>query len=96
MPIKDYREKDIRNKIISKIKPEIRKGRGKHQKGAIYLDGKLEARVKLPNDHDKIMKRKKSQYIASTLKLQNGEFNDLIDCPLTGPRYYDLLRKRSR
>jgi len=41
------------------------------------------------------MKRKKSQYIASTLKLKDEEFNNLIDCPLTGPRYYDLLRNLS-
>ena len=94
MPIKDYREKDIRNKIIKKIKPEIRKGRSKHQKGYIYLEGKLEARAKLPNSHNKIMKRKKSQYIASALKLEDEEFNDLIGCPLSGPLYYNLLKER--
>ncbi len=95
MPINDYKEKEIRNKIISKVKPEIRKGRSKHAKGYIRVDGKVVTKVKIPNDHEKIMKQRKSQYIAAALRLNEDEFNALIDCPLTGPGYYELLRGRS-
>ena len=52
------------------------------------------SKVKIPNAHDKTMKESKSQYIATALRLNHDEFNSLIDCPLTGPKYYELLKKR--
>lgn len=39
------------------------------------------------------MKNSKSQYIASDLKLSADRFNDLIDCPMTGPQYYEILKE---
>jgi hypothetical protein len=95
MPIKDYKEKDIREKIISKVNPQIRKGRSKHSKGYVKVEGRVVTKVKIPNAHEKIMKESKSQYIATALRLSEDEFNSLIDCPLTGPKYYALLRKRT-
>ena len=93
MPINEYTEKEIRNKIINKVNPSIKKGRSKHQKGRIFIDGKVVARVKIPNDHDRTMKESKTQYIASALRLTHEEFNGLIDCPITGPKYYKILKK---
>ncbi len=93
MRIKDYKENDIRDKIISKIKPVIKPGKSKHQKGYIYHDGKLITKVKIPNNHTRLMKHSKSQYIASALRLSPADFNDLIDCPLSGPEYYNKLSK---
>ena len=69
--------------------------RGKHDKGQIFIDGKLIAKVKIPNNHDRIMKKTKSQYIATDLQLKDDEFNALIDCPLTGPQYITLLKKKN-
>lgn len=94
VPINPYTEKEIRNSILNKVKPEIKKGRAKHDKGNIYIDEKLVSKVKIPNNHDRTMKEKKSQYIARDLQLEDNEFNELIACPLTGPKYYDLLRQR--
>lgn len=94
VPIKQYTEKEIRNSILSKVEPKIKKGRAKHDKGYIYIDGELAGKVKIPNNHNRIMKERKSQYIAHSLNLEDDEFNDLIDCPLTGPKYYDLLQQR--
>jgi len=95
MPINDYPEKEIRRKIISKINPSINKSRSKHDKGLIYIDKKLEARVKIPNDHSRVMRQSKSKYIASDLRLNHLEFNDLIDCPITGMKYYKILKSRT-
>ena len=95
MTIKDYEEKLIRNKIISKINPNIGKNkRSKHDKGYILLDGKVVAKVKIPNSHCRTMKESKSRYIATALKLSDNEFNDLIDCPLSGPDYYKKLSEK--
>jgi hypothetical protein len=38
--VKDYSEKIIREKIISKIKPQISSKRSKHNKGWIIIKGK--------------------------------------------------------
>ena len=96
MSINDYLEKDIRKRILEKIKPKIKKGRGKHDKRYIYIDEVMVCKVKIPNAHDRIMKKSKSQYIAQDLHLDDDQFNDLIDCPMTGPKYYDFLKKRSQ
>ena len=93
MPINDFEEKTIRDKILSKIEPTIKRGRSKHQKGYIYIDGKVEAKVKIPNNHNRIMRESKSQYIATSLRLSHDEFNDLINCPISGLAYYELLRQ---
>lgn len=95
MAIKDFKEKDIRAKIINKINPEIKKGRSKHDKGKVIVDGKLAARVKLPNDHCRVMKKSKSKYIASDLGLEAEDFNHLIECTLSGTDYYDILVKKT-
>ena len=92
--IKPFPEKEIRRQIIRKIKPKIPKSRSKHAKGYIYLNGIEVSKVKIPNDHDRIMKRSKSVYIAEDLKLNPTEFNDLIECPLKGPKYYKILSER--
>ena len=91
MPIKDFTEKNIRNKIKSKISPEVKKRRSKHEKGKIYLDGKMVAIVKIPNAHNRKIKHSKSKYIAVDLKLTDDQFNDLINCPLSGKEYYKIL-----
>ena len=67
MPIKDYSEKQIRRQIINKVNPTIKKGHSPHQKGYIYVDGKVESKVKIPNDHNRVMKNSKSKYIASSI-----------------------------
>jgi hypothetical protein len=94
MSIKDYSEKQIRDKIINKVSPEIKKGHSKHDKGYIRVEGKVVAKVKIPNAHTRIMKESKSQYIAIALRLSDEEFSSLIDCPLKGPKYYELLKER--
>jgi hypothetical protein len=92
MAISDFSEKDIRNKILEKIKPKLQPG--KHDKGYIWVDGILVGKVKIPNNHSRIMKEKKSQYIALSLRLSDEDFNDLIICHLTGPGYYKKLKAK--
>jgi len=92
--IKPFPEKQIRRQIIKKIKPKIPKSRSKHAKGYIYLNGIEVSKVKIPNDHDRMMKRSKSGYTAEDLKLNPDEFNDLIECPLKGTEYYKILSER--
>ena len=94
MAINDFKEKDIRSKIIKKIDPTIRKGRAKHDKGKIYVDGKVVARVKIPNSHNRIMKQSKSKYIASDLLLEQEDFNKLIECTLSGLDYYGKIQEK--
>ncbi len=94
MKIKDYSESTIREKILNKLDPAVHKGR-KHDKAYVFIDDRLVTKVKLPNVHDRVMKADKSQYICNSLRLTPREFNDLIDCPLRGPKYYELLEQRA-
>lgn len=95
MPINSYPEKIIRTKIINKIDPKLKKGNSKHTRGDIFINGVWVAKVKLPNSHSKkVMHKNKSQYIAQELRLTCDEFNNLIDCQLKGPEYYEILRKK--
>ncbi len=91
--IKDFKESDIRKKILSKIKPKRKNKRSPHQKRYIMIDNKIITKVKLPNNHDRIMHHNKSQYIARDLKLSNEDFNRLIDCPLKGSEYFQIIKK---
>ncbi len=92
MPIKDYTERRIRRGILAKVDASPVRGRSKHQKIKIYLDDKLFSVVKVPNDHDKVMKHGKTSKIAQALRLADAEFERFIDCSLTGPAYYSLLQ----
>lgn len=91
MRIKSYKEKEIRNAILKKVNPgKIEKFR-KHERGYIYIGKKVVAKIKIPNEHKKIMHQSKSKFIARDLKLNDEDFNNLIDCPLKGPEYYTIL-----
>jgi len=94
MAIDDFIERHIARQILNKLKPERLNSRGKHRKCYIYIDGVLVAKVKIPNDHNRIMKENKSQYIAKNLKLDDNDFNDLINCPLSGPNYYKKIKNK--
>jgi hypothetical protein len=89
--IKDFKENEIRNKILAKINPGKINKKTAHWKGYIYSDNVLVAKVKIPNDHSRIMHAKKSKYIARDLKLDDNQFNRLIECPLKGRDYYEII-----
>lgn len=91
--IKNYTERIIRSRILSKLKPQKINKKARHWKGYIFIDKKVIAKVKIPNDHRRVMCHNKSQYIARDLKLTPKDFNRLIDCPLKGSEYYQKLAK---
>lgn len=93
--IKSFSEKEIRKNILNKVKPVVPKNRSKHQKGYIYLEGIVVSKVTIPNEHSRIMHQSKSKYIAEDLKISSDEFNQLIECTLSGIEYYEKLKKNS-
>ncbi|MGA2545209.1 MAG: hypothetical protein ABSF43_01570 [Rectinemataceae bacterium] len=91
--ISDFTEKKIRTAILNKAPlKNIAKG-GKHWKGPIFIDGTMVGKVKIPNEHIRIMHENKSQYIARDLQLNAEEFNRFVECTLTGTQYLSLLRE---
>jgi hypothetical protein len=38
------------------------------------------------------MKENKSTYIAKSLRLKDEQFNELVDCTLSGTQYYSIQR----
>ncbi|MBU1087987.1 MAG: hypothetical protein KKD05_10805 [Candidatus Omnitrophica bacterium] len=92
MKINSYPEKLIRKKILSKIKPEIINKNAPHWWGGIYVGKVLVTKVKIPNEHNRLMHSNKSKHIAHDLRLGAEDFNRLIDCSLKGTEYYIKLR----
>lgn len=90
MPIRDFKELEIRRSILNKVDPKIT-SKGDHWKGTIYHKEKLVGKVKIPNHHQKVMKASKSKHIAEALCLDSEQFNKLIECTLSGPEYYKLM-----
>ncbi len=93
MKIKNYTERIIRSRILSKIKPRKINKKARHWKGYIFIDKKVIAKVKIPNEHRRIIHHNKSQYIARDLKLTHKDFNRLVDCPMKKSEYYQKLAK---
>lgn len=92
MEIKDFKESKIRNAILTKAKPIINSKRSKHDKGLIYIEGQVVARVKIPNNHQRIMKPSKSKYIAEALRLKESDFNSFVECSLKSKGYFNILK----
>lgn len=93
MALGKFTEKEIRDSILKKIDPAIKKSRASHNKGCISIDDKIVLRIKIPNPHaQKYFGHKKAKRLAESLKLDHDEFNHLINCHLTGSGYYELLR----
>lgn len=92
MKIRQFKESEIREAILNKAKPKINSKRSKHAKGLIYLGDKIVARVKIPNDHKRVMQPSKSRYIAESLRLDETEFNEFVDCSLRGNEYMSILK----
>ncbi len=89
-----FTEKEINNKVVSKVQPVFPGKKQKHPKGDIYYNGILMTRVKLPNPHpNKSMNESKSKYIANALLLKHSQFNKLIKCTMKGGEYYKIISK---
>jgi hypothetical protein len=94
MKIRKFKESEIRKAILNKAKPTISSKRSKHDKGLIYLGDIIVARVKIPNNHIRIMQPSKSKYIAESLRLDETEFNEFVDCHLKGKEYITILKNQ--
>lgn len=93
-----YTEKHIHTVLKSKLKnvtPGTTLVSGDHDKINIYVDGKFQARVKLPNSHPKLFPDSKLKKTAESLMLSMQELFNLLDCPMSGPEYLNLLRDRT-
>lgn len=94
MGCKEFTEKEIRNSILNKIKPHVKKSRAPHDKGHILLNEKIVLIVKIPNPHSNSFSQKKAKMLAESLKLNCEEYNAFVSCKLSGKEYYELLAQR--
>jgi uncharacterized protein YjbI with pentapeptide repeats len=94
--IQDFSEGEIRKAILRKADLRKINKSGKHWKGYIYIGGILVGKVKIPNDHGRIMKSSKSRFIAKDLNLNENQFNDFVNCTLTGPNYLKIIEARNK
>ncbi|HMV42110.1 MAG TPA: hypothetical protein PK079_00680 [Leptospiraceae bacterium] len=89
-----FTEKEIREKILTKVDPQNINKDGKHWIGEIILNNVFINKVKIPNSHKDTMFHNKTKKIAEDLCITNDEFTDLIDCSLSGKDYYKKLDEK--
>lgn len=92
--IDDFNENEIRKAILNKAPLKKINKKSKHWKGYIYLDDKLVGKVKIPNDHKRVMKSSKSTYIANDLSLNGTEFNRFVECTLSSSEYKKIISSK--
>ena len=82
---------DVKKRCEDKLDIEFRKG--KEFNGWFILDGKKAARITVSKGR-KPIPPKTYKSVARQLKLNVGEFDDLLECPLEKPGYDDKLRSQ--
>jgi len=92
--IRDFSEKEIRQAVLQKANPKNINKSGKHWKGYIFIGDTLVSKIKIPNNHNRVMKPSKSQYICRDLRLEPNQFNNFVDCNMTGSEYYRYLNSQ--
>ncbi|MCH8089983.1 MAG: hypothetical protein IH955_08240 [Chloroflexi bacterium] len=58
------------------------------------MDGKKITRVTIPHDHKGDVKKGTLASIRRQVHLDNEQFADLVDCPLTRPGYETILKEK--
>jgi hypothetical protein len=89
--IKSFSEIEIRNAVLNKAPLCKINKNSKHWKGYIEINGKLAAKVKIPNAHQRVMHSNKSMYIARDLKLNESQFNNFVICSLSSDEYKAIM-----
>jgi len=80
---------------VCETKLRIHFREGKECNGWGSIDGKKAVRITIPKGKKPIAP-KTYKSMATLLKLSVEEFDNLLECPLSGDRYYELLRLRVR
>lgn len=94
MAINSFQEKQIRSAILNKVDPDKINKNGPHWKGYIYVNGKLITKVKIPNSHKRLFHSNKAKYLVRDLKIEDEEYNQLVNCTLSGSDYYQILHNQ--
>lgn len=80
----------IYNALKSKLKINFKPGR--ELSGWYCLDGVKRFKFRVPRGRGKISRGFQNQ-IEDTSRLNNDDFEDLIRCPLTGPKYDSKMKE---
>lgn len=91
--INNFNENEIRKAILNKAPLKKINKKSKHWKGYIYIDDVLVGKVKIPNNHKRVMKSSKSTFIARDLSLSDDEFNEFVECTLSSSEYISIIKK---
>ena len=87
----NYKPREIVRALEGKLSIEFREG--PERIGWYILDGRKEIRFKVPHVHSSWGKGTIHDIITRS-KLNKDEFRELVDCPIDGTRYEELIRQR--
>ena len=75
------------------IKPHTRRRRSKENSRVMWLDDATVLRVRFPKGHPGDLPLGTARSIGNDLWLTESEFDDFVECRLTGPNYEELIRE---
>jgi len=84
-------KKRIHDSLKNKLSVDFRKG-GKELIGWYYLDGRKTIRFKVPKGRGDITPGYQKA-IENSSRLSNNDFERLIDCPMKGPEYANMMKE---
>lgn len=87
-----YGHRTLRRTIEDKVPGRTTTGR--ESKRWAIIDGRAEFRVTFPSGHSKDVGKGTLKSIRKQLKLDRQQFEDFMDCRLTGPKYEQLMREK--
>jgi hypothetical protein len=83
---------DLLRALQGKVGLDFRTGR---ERNAWYvLDGKKVLRVTAPKKHRENVRSGTADQIRKNLKLTTPQFKELIDCPISGSDYEQIIRDK--
>ena len=101
MPVPNYTVSEVERGIRKLTRLFVRDGRNgfdrrttREKFGWYYVDGKRQFRVssKLPTSGS--VGKGRVHALRNYLQLDRDEFDDLCKCPMSGPDYHDLIRRK--
>jgi hypothetical protein len=92
--LRNVKYRDLVTALERKVGLDFRQGKERNAK--YELDGKVRLRVTAPKKHGADVHPGIAKAIRNQLALGTAQFLDLVNCPMTGPDFEEVVREKIR
>jgi len=90
--LRNVKYRDLITALERKVGLDFRQGKERNAK--YELNGKVRLRVTAPKKHGSDILPGTAKAIRSQLALDTGQFLDLVNCPMTGADFEEIMRHK--